>query len=68
MGFSPGSFTAKVHAHDLSSKNTFLHFERKADGRIVLWSFNETASYFEVDLENAALMISQLETLLATEV
>ena len=60
MGFSPGDFDTLDEGP--------LHFERKDGGRIVLWSLAEDRLLFEVDLKNAALMVSQLETLLATEV
>lgn len=68
MGFSPGDFEATVDTHSLRKQKVWLHFERKAGERILLWSDKESVVYFEVDLENAALMVSQLKTLLATKV
>lgn len=63
MDFSPGDFEATT---DLIPVR--LHFERKAGSRIILWSDGENVVIYEFDLENAELMVSHLQTLLATEV
>jgi len=53
MGFSPGDF---------KTANEILHFEQKDGGRIILWNDDESIVLFEVDVANARLMISHLQT------
>ena len=60
MGFSPGDF--------MTVDGKKLHFERKGYGLIVLWPENEIGAVFEIDLANAEIIISQLQTLLVVDV
>lgn len=69
MGFSPGDFTiVQSDLCDYAMARDGLHFERKANGRIILWSHDEAIILLEVDLRNARLMVDHLATLLETKV